>query len=96
MIWLYDFLQVYGLDINPRAVKISWLNLYLNAFDEKGQPVYDGENKTLLDRVEFHESDLLAYCRDNDIQLERIVGCIPQVGSQLYVQNPSRGIKHIR
>ncbi|KAG7015438.1 Methionine S-methyltransferase [Cucurbita argyrosperma subsp. argyrosperma] len=72
-------LKVYGLDINPRAVKISWINLYLNALDEKGQPILDGEKKTLLDRVEFYESDLLAYCRDNDIQLERIVGCIPQI-----------------
>ncbi|XP_022984778.1 methionine S-methyltransferase-like [Cucurbita maxima] len=72
-------LKVYGLDINPRAVKISWINLYLNALDEKGQPIFDGEKKTLLDRVEFYESDLLAYCRDNDIQLERIVGCIPQI-----------------
>ncbi|KAL8205974.1 hypothetical protein R6Q57_009525 [Mikania cordata] len=71
--------KVYGLDINPRAVKISWINLYLNAFDENGQPVYDHENKTLLDRVEFYESDLLSYCRDNHIELERIVGCIPQI-----------------
>lgn len=73
------FLQVYGLDINPRAVKISWINLYLNALDDNGLPVYDDEKKTLLDRVEFYESDLLSYCRDNKIQLERIVGCIPQV-----------------
>ena len=73
---------MYGLDINPRAVKVSWINLYLNAFDENGQPIYDAENKTLLDRVEFYESDLLAYCRDHDIQLVRIVGCIPQVLSQ--------------
>ncbi|KAK6143791.1 hypothetical protein DH2020_024139 [Rehmannia glutinosa] len=72
-------LKVYGLDINPRAVKISWINLYLNALDENGQPIYDGEKKTLLDRVEFHESDLLSYCRDNQIELERIVGCIPQI-----------------
>ncbi|QCD76391.1 methionine S-methyltransferase [Vigna unguiculata] len=71
--------KVYGLDINPRAVKISWINLYLNALDENGQPIYDREKKTLLDRVEFHESDLLSYCRENDIQLERIVGCIPQI-----------------
>lgn len=62
-------------------MKISWINLYLNALDEKGQPIYDEEKKTLLDRVEFHESDLLSYCRDHDIQLERIVGCIPQVCS---------------
>ncbi|XP_024959377.1 methionine S-methyltransferase-like isoform X5 [Cynara cardunculus var. scolymus] len=72
-------LKVYGLDINPRAVKISWINLYLNAFDDNGQPVYDQEKKTLLDRVEFYESDLLSYCRDNHIELERIVGCIPQI-----------------
>ncbi|GAB4847432.1 mitochondrial metal transporter [Ancistrocladus abbreviatus] len=71
--------KVYGLDINPRAVKISWINLYLNAFDENGEPIFDVENKTLLDRVEFHESDLLAYCRDHNIMLERIVGCIPQI-----------------
>ncbi|XP_076892842.1 methionine S-methyltransferase-like [Bidens hawaiensis] len=71
--------KVYGLDINPRSIKISWINLYLNAFDENGQPVYDHENKTLLDRVEFYESDLLSYCRDNHIELERIVGCIPQI-----------------
>ncbi|XP_022724767.1 methionine S-methyltransferase isoform X2 [Durio zibethinus] len=75
--WLPE--KVYGLDINPRAVKVSWINLYMNAFDEKGQPIYDEEKKTLLDRVEFHESDLLAYCREHDIQLERIVGCIPQI-----------------
>ncbi|XP_057809194.1 methionine S-methyltransferase-like isoform X1 [Salvia miltiorrhiza] len=71
--------KVYGLDINPRAVKISWINLYLNALDGNGQPIYDEENKTLLDRVEFYESDLLSYCRNNNIELERIVGCIPQI-----------------
>lgn len=71
--------KVYGLDINPRAVKISWINLYLNALDENGQPIYDADKKTLLERVEFHESDLLAYCRNHNIMLERIVGCIPQI-----------------
>jgi hypothetical protein len=55
----------------------------LNALDENGQPIYDEEKKTLLDRVEFHESDLLSYCRENGIQLERIVGCIPQVIPEL-------------
>lgn len=74
-------LQVYGLDINPRAVKVAWINLYLNALDENGSFICDSEGKTLLDRVEFHESDLLAYCRDNRIELDRIVGCIPQVMS---------------
>ncbi|CAN6450428.1 unnamed protein product [Victoria cruziana] len=71
--------KVYGLDINPRAVKVAWINLYLNALDENGSFICDSEGKTLLDRVEFHESDLLAYCRDNRIELDRIVGCIPQI-----------------
>uniref|UniRef100_A0ACD6A148 Uncharacterized protein n=1 Tax=Avena sativa TaxID=4498 RepID=A0ACD6A148_AVESA len=72
-------LKIYGLDINPRAIKIAWINLYLNALDDNGLPVFDGEGKTLLDRVEFHESDLLSYCRDNTIELDRIVGSIPQI-----------------
>lgn len=71
--------KVYGLDINPRAVKVAWINLFLNALDESGCPIFDEEKKTLLDRVEFYESDLLAYCRDNNIELDRIVGCIPQI-----------------
>ncbi|KAK2665889.1 hypothetical protein Ddye_004463 [Dipteronia dyeriana] len=93
--------KVYGLDINPRAIKISWINLYLNALDEKGQPIYDEEKKTLLDRVEFYESDLLSYCRDNDMQLERIVGCIPQIlnpnpdaMSQMIAENASEEFLH--
>ncbi|KAH7576047.1 hypothetical protein JRO89_XS02G0281900 [Xanthoceras sorbifolium] len=96
-----NLLQVYGLDINPRAIKISWINLYLNALDDKGQPIYDEEKKTLLDRVEFYESDLLSYCRDNDIQLERIVGCIPQIlnpnpdaMSQMIAENASEEFLH--
>ncbi|KMT07867.1 hypothetical protein BVRB_6g145640 [Beta vulgaris subsp. vulgaris] len=94
-------LKVYGLDINPRAIKVSWINLYLNALDENGQPIYDGEKKTLLDIVEFHESDLLAYCRDHNIMLERIVGCIPQIlnpnpdaMSKLITENASEEFLH--
>lgn len=90
----HDCLQVYGLDINPRAVKVARINLYLNALDDHGQPVYDAEMKTLLDRVEFHESDLLSYCRDHSIELDRIVGCIPQVLSKFlvpcYIYQPYR------
>jgi methionine S-methyltransferase len=71
--------KVYGLDINPRAIKVAQINLYLNALDGDGSPVLDHEGKTLLDRVEFHESDLLGYCSDRNIMLDRIVGCIPQV-----------------
>jgi methionine S-methyltransferase len=70
---------VYGLDINPRAIKVAWINLFLNALNEEGSPVLDHEGKTLLDRVEFHVSDLLAYCREHNLMLDRIIGCIPQI-----------------
>ncbi|KAE9595133.1 putative methionine S-methyltransferase [Lupinus albus] len=93
--------KVYGFDINPRAIKVSWINLYLNALDHNGNPIYDEENKTLLDRVEFHESDLLSYCRLNHIQLDRIVGCIPQIlnpnpdaMSKLITENASEDFLH--
>ena len=75
--------QVYGLDINPRAVKVAWINLYLNALSPEGEPVVDHEGLTLLDRVEFYESDLLGYIKDKDILLDRIVGCIPQVSGMM-------------
>ncbi|GLJ16280.1 hypothetical protein SUGI_0274140 [Cryptomeria japonica] len=71
--------KVYGLDINPRAVKVARINLYLNSLDENGFPIYDDEGKTLLERVEFHESDLLSYCREHNIMVDRIVACIPQI-----------------
>ena len=48
--------------------------------------------KTLLDRVEFDESDLLAYCRHHDIQLEGIVGCRPQVLLLSATHDISRGL----
>lgn len=73
------FFQIYGLDINPRAIKVAWINLYLNALNGDGSPILDHEGKTLIDRVEFYESDLLAWCKDRNILLDRIVGCIPQV-----------------
>eukprot|EP00271_Cylindrocystis_brebissonii_P004864 TRINITY_DN16782_c0_g1_i1.p1 TRINITY_DN16782_c0_g1~~TRINITY_DN16782_c0_g1_i1.p1 ORF type:complete len:1130 (-),score=219.78 TRINITY_DN16782_c0_g1_i1:230-3619(-) len=75
----YSAKKVYGLDINPRAIKVAWINLYLNALGPDGAPKYDHEGKTLLDRVEFYVSDLLAYIRENNIKLDRVVGCIPQV-----------------
>lgn len=71
--------KVYGLDLNPKSVTCARINLYLNALDEKGAPLRDGDGKTLLDRVEFHVSDLLAWVRTRGLELDRVVGCIPQV-----------------
>lgn len=71
--------KVYGLDINPRAIKVAWINLYLNALKPDGTVIIDGEGKSLLDRVEFHVSDLLEYIKERKILLDRVVGCIPQV-----------------
>lgn len=58
---------------------MAWINLYLNALSDDGSPVLDHEGKSLLDRVEFHVSDLLAYCREQKLTMDLIVGCIPQV-----------------
>ncbi len=71
--------KVYGLDLNPKSVTCARINLYLNALDDDGSPRLDSGGKTLLDRVEFHLSDLLAWVHEQGIELDRIVGCIPQV-----------------
>jgi methionine S-methyltransferase len=71
--------KVYGLDVNPKAVTCARINLYLNALDAAGDPLRDVHGKTLLDRVEFHRSNLLAWVRQQGLKLDRIIGCIPQV-----------------
>ena len=70
---------IYALDINPRAVACARLNLYLNGLDDDGAPVVDASGRSLLDRVEVGRSDLLAWCREREVRLDRVVGCIPQV-----------------
>ena len=71
--------RVIGLDINPRAILSARVNRYLNAYTEDGTLRLDDEGRSLLDRVEFHTSNLLAYCLDQGIALDRVIGCIPQV-----------------
>lgn len=71
--------RVLGLDINPKAVLCSQLNTYINAYDDEGLLILDAEGRSLLDRVHFACSDLLAYCRERGEKLDRIIGCIPQV-----------------
>ncbi|MFZ9519365.1 MAG: aminotransferase class I/II-fold pyridoxal phosphate-dependent enzyme [Silvanigrellaceae bacterium] len=71
--------KIYGLDINPRAITCARINLVLNALDDSGTPRIDADGKCLLDRVEFHVSDLLGFMIEKSIQLDRVIGCIPQV-----------------
>jgi methionine S-methyltransferase len=71
--------KILGLDINPRAITCARLNLLLNALDDSGAPRIDHEGKSLLDRVEFHVSDLLSFPIEKGIVLDRVIGCIPQV-----------------
>lgn len=71
--------QIYGLDINPKAIVCARINLYLNALDDQGQPIVDSEGKSILDRIQFHVSDLLEFCLANKIKLDKVIGCIPQV-----------------
>lgn len=71
--------KVVGLDINPRAVLSARLNAYLNATGPDGSLLLDGSGRSLLDRVEFHVSDVLTWCRERRLLLDRVIGCIPQV-----------------
>jgi methionine S-methyltransferase len=75
----YELHRVYGLDINPRAVVCAKINLYLNALTSDGEVIYNQDGFSLLDRVQFHTSDLLGYCIQNKITLDKVIGCIPQV-----------------
>lgn len=72
--------KIYGLDVNPRAITCARINLYLNALTAEGALIRDGDGRSLLDRVEFHESDLLAWVRnEGGLEVDRVIGCIPQV-----------------
>jgi methionine S-methyltransferase len=72
--------QIVGVDLNPQAVLCSKLNCFLNSYDNHGNPIFDDEGKTLVDRVDFRESDLLTtFLGNNFTQFDRLIGCIPQV-----------------
>jgi methionine S-methyltransferase len=70
---------IIGLDINPHAIICSRINLILNSYDSQGSLIVDQEGKSLLDRIQFFQSDLLSVCRKWQIPLDLIIGCIPQV-----------------
>ena len=82
---------IYGLDINPKAITCAKINLALNAFNDEGEEIKTYSGKGLWESLFFGESDLLAYCRENHIELDRIIGCIPQVLSP----DPEKLIKNI-
>lgn len=71
--------MIYGLDINPKAIVCARINLYLNALDKQGNSITDSEGKSILERVQFHHSDLLEFCLNKQIKLDKVIGCIPQV-----------------
>jgi len=76
----YNCRKIYGLDINPRAILSSKINLYLNAFDENGTLNRFTDGRSLLDAVEFRVSDLLScFYTSRESDFDVIIGCIPQV-----------------
>lgn len=75
----YKPARITGLDINPRAIVASKINLYLNAIDAEGELIIDNEGKSLIDKVDFYESDLLGQFKEQAFVFDAIVGCIPQV-----------------
>ncbi len=76
----YNCSKIYGLDINPKAILCSKLNLYLNAYDMNGDLITLVDGFTLLDKVDFKVSDLLSCFYENKSPVfDVIIGCIPQV-----------------
>ncbi|MET1256523.1 aminotransferase class I/II-fold pyridoxal phosphate-dependent enzyme [Aliikangiella maris] len=68
-----------GLDINPKAIVCARLNLYLNAFQPNGEIKNFANGRTLLNMIDFYESNLFSHFSDYPITVDRIIGCIPQV-----------------
>ena len=71
--------KIYGLDINPRAIICARINLYLNSYDLEANPIWISGDQKLDDIIEFHVSDLFEYCRQKNLSIDRVIGCIPQV-----------------
>lgn len=76
----YSCSKIYGLDINPKAILCSKINLYLNAFNTNGELIFFEDGTSLLDKVDFKVSDLLGCFYDKqNTAFDVIIGCIPQV-----------------
>lgn len=75
----YEPKFIYGLDINPKAIIASKINLHLNSIDANGALILDKNGKSLLEKVSFHTSDLLSHFKGDTAIFDSIVGCIPQV-----------------
>lgn len=71
--------KIYGVDLNPRAIVAAKINLYINGLTPEGEPIVGTDGISLLDRVEFAESDLLSFFRLHKIYLDCLLACIPQV-----------------
>lgn len=76
----YNCRKIFGLDINPRAILSSKINLYLNAYDDQNALIRFSDGRSLLEAVEFKVSDLLScFYTDRQSDFDVIIGCIPQV-----------------
>lgn len=76
----YNCRKIYGLDINPRAILCSKINLYLNSYDKDGKLKRFADGRSLPELVEFKVSDLLScFYTNRESDFDVIIGCIPQV-----------------
>ena len=76
----YNCSKIVGLDINPKAILCSKLNLFLNAFNSEGDLIKLADGSTLLDKVDFQVSDLLSHFYNEKSPIfDVVIGCIPQV-----------------
>ncbi|WP_196138688.1 aminotransferase class I/II-fold pyridoxal phosphate-dependent enzyme [Aliikangiella sp. G2MR2-5] len=71
--------KIYGVDINPKAIVCARLNFYLNAYNADASARDFGRGQTIVNNIEFHESNLFGFFKEKTVEFDKIVGCIPQV-----------------
>lgn len=71
--------EILGLDINPVAVLMAHLNIWLNGTDENGEYKLSQAGIAIPEAFDVDFSDLLSEPLGQEEQFDHIIGCIPQV-----------------
>ncbi|HEY9712359.1 MAG TPA: methyltransferase, partial [Chroococcales cyanobacterium] len=71
--------EVVGLDINPVAVTLARLNVWLNGTTSDGSYINSQYGVPIVRALRIEESDLLAVPLNENRKFDFVIGCIPQV-----------------
>lgn len=71
--------HILGLDLNPIAVPIARINVWLNGTTSDGQLINTPWGAPLVEALRMEQSDLLQEPLSRKERFDHVVGCIPQV-----------------